>query len=242
MTNIISSNIPYYSSEKNLIPFGVSISNYADANIAKGYTYTTRDGQFPSTPIFSEFNVFSEEIKKSTNVIEIGCGVGRNLPIIMEQTNAHYYGVDPNELMHKYFWDLQDIKYKDRVTLCKSFDEIPHNIKADFVLVTFVYQHIGFRPPIDQMNVVDISLEAMKHTKDGAIWFVLEHEREEHWQERWLNILGITPDIYFKPGGNYAGGGYIPYPEFESMTHRGNDNNLIIFRENKSNVTQIEQL
>src|ERR1035441_6784455 len=103
----------------------------------------------------------------------------------------------------------------------------------DFVLVTFVFQHIGFRPPFGQMNVTDITKQAMKHTHNGTVWFVLEHEREEVWQDRWLQQCRITPDVYFKPGGNHAGGGIIPYPEFEIMTHRGNDNNLIIFKESR---------
>jgi len=232
--NIISSDLPHFAVPKTLQPYGVSIDNYTDANHAKGYTYTTRDGGFPPTPIFSDFNPFNEEIRNAKNVLEIGGGVGRNLPIIMEQTQAHYYMVDPNEKMHEHFWSIQPEHYRNRVTLCKRFDELSSDVLMDFVLVTFVYQHIGFRPPLGQMNVADITLEAMKHTRDGAIWFVLEHEREEIWQDRWLQACNINPEVYFKPGGNPWGGGTIPYPEFESMTHRGNDNNLIIFKEKKS--------
>lgn len=231
--DIVSSDLPYFAVPKTLQPYGVSIDNYSDADHAKGYTYTTKDGAFPPTPIFSDLNPFNEEIRSAKNVLEIGGGVGRNLPIIMEQTQAHYYMVDPNEKMHEYFWSIQSEQYRDRVTLCKSFDELPSGVLIDFVLVTFVYQHIGFRPALTQMNVADITLEAMKHTRDGAIWFVLEHEREEQWQERWLKICNIQPEVYFKPGGDPWGGGIIPYPEFESMTHRGNDNNLIIFKEKK---------
>lgn len=230
---IVSSDLPYFSLSKTLQPFGVSIDNYLNADHAKGYTYTTRDGGFPPTPIFSDINPFNDEIRSAKHVLEIGGGVGRNLPIIMEQTQAHYYMVDPNEQMHEHFWTIQPEIYRDRVTLCKTFDELPSDVLMDFVLVTFVYQHIGFRPPLGQMNVADITLEAMKHTRDGTVWFVLEHEREEIWQERWLSACSITPAVYFKPGGNHAGGGIVPYPEFESMIHRGNDNNLIIFKESK---------
>ncbi len=232
---IISSKLPHFHlSSKKLDPYGVSIDNYNDADHAKGYTYTTRDGGFPPTPIFSPLNPFNEEIKNAKNVLEIGGGVGRNLPIIMEETNAHYHMVDPNDKMRNYFWDIQDKKYMDRVTLYKDFSELPSDVVIDFVLVTFVFQHIGFRPSIENMNVADITLEAMKHTRDGAVWFVLEHEREEVWQTRWMKACGIVPDVYFKPEGHAHGGGAIPYPEFESMTHRGNDNNIIIFKEKKS--------
>lgn len=230
---IASSNIPYLEMQKTLTPYGVSIDNYQNADHAKGYTYTTNDGGFPPTPVLSPLNPFNEDIKNAQNVLEIGGGVGRNLPFVMENTSAHYYMVDPNQKMHDYFWEIQSEKYKDRVTLCTSFDQLPVDIKMDFVLVTFVFQHIGFRPPFGQMNVADITLEAMKHTRNGTVWFVLEHEREEIWQSRWMSACGITPDVYFKPGGNHSGGGTIPYPEFESMAHRGNDNNIIIFKENK---------
>jgi SAM-dependent methyltransferase len=219
--------------DKSLVPFGVSVVSYQNAQEARGYTYTTRTNEFPPTPIFSPVNPFNTEIKSAKNVMEIGCGVGRNLPIIMEETSAHYWGVDPNEAMTGHFWEIQDEKYKSRVTIVKSFDELPSDLVIDFVLVTFVFQHIGFRPPFGQMNVVDISREAMKYTRKGTVWLVLEHEREEIWQQRWLDALGVMPQVYYKPGGNHAGGGTIPYPEFEPMTHRGNDNNLIIFEETK---------
>lgn len=219
--------------EKKLEPYGLSLADYKSARDARGYTYTTRDDKFPPTPIFSSLNPFNDEIRAAKNVLEIGAGVGRNLPIIMEETNAHFWTVDPNENMLKFFWDVQDPKYKDRVTLCKGFDELPSDIVFDFVLVTFVFQHIGFRPSFGQMNVADITKEAMKYTRNGTVWFVLEHEREEAWQDRWIKECGITPAVFYKPGGTYAGGGTIPYPEFVSMTDRGNDNNIIIFQEIK---------
>lgn len=229
---IVSSNLGD-SIEKKLTPYGVSLSNYKDADDARGYTYTTRDGQFPPTPFVSPINPFNEDILSSKHVMEIGTGVGRNLPFIMENTDAHYYGVDPNEKMIGYFWDIQDVKWKDRVTLVTSFDQLPEDVRMDFVIVTFVFQHIGFRPGVGQMNVADITKEAMKHTKDGTVWFVLEHEREEMWQRRWMTECGINPTVYYIPGGDYSGNGQIPYPEFASMTHRGNDNNIIIFKETK---------
>ena len=232
--HIISTDLGIDPAEyKNLVPFGVSIADYQNAHDAKGYTYTTRDGEYPPTPFISPINPFNAEILESKNILEIGCGVGRNLPFVMEQTEAHYYGVDPNEKMLKYFWEVQDEKWKDRVTLCQSFDDLPEDVKFDFVMVVFVFQHIGFRPPDGEMNVADITKEAMKHTKQGTVWFVLEHEREELWQENWMSRCGIEPAVYYRPGGNHAGGGTLPYPEFEVMTHRGNDNNIIIFKEDK---------
>lgn len=217
--------------QKKLEPFGVSVAEYPTLAHARGYTYNTNENEFPPTPIFSPLNPYNEEIKNAKHVMEIGCGVGRNLPIIMEETNAHYYGVDPNVAMTDYFWQLQPEKWKSRVTLCKSFDELPVGVVMDFVLVTFVFQHIGFRPAAHQMNVSDITKQAMQHGDNNTVWFVLEHEREEQWQQRWISDCNIKPDVYYKPGGHPHGGGTIPYPEFELMTHRGNDNNIIIFKQ-----------
>jgi len=216
---------------KELVPYGVSVCKYLDAQDALGHTYTTKDGGFPPTPFISDINPYNQDILDAKFVLEIGCGVGRNLPFIMEHTNAQYYGVDPTEEMTQYFWEVQDKKWQDRVTICKSFNDLPEDIKFDFVIVVFVFQHIGFRPKYGQMNVVDITLEAMKYTCDETVWFVLEHEREEMWQEEWLQQCNITPAVYYKPNGDHTDGGTIPYPEFEIMTHRGNDNNLIIFKE-----------
>ena len=227
----IDLSVPVF--DKNLVPYGVSVGTYKDAQDAMGFTYTTRTGGYPPTPFISSINPFNREILAAKNVLEIGGGVGRNLPFVMEKTDAHYYSVDPNEEMTKHFWTVQDEKWKNRVTLCKIFDELPNDVKFDFVIVTLVFQHIGFRPAFEQMDVADITLEAMRHPKSGTVWFVLEHEREEIWQELWMDKCNITPTVYFKPGGNHAGGGNLPYPEFEVMTHRGNDNNIIIFKEEK---------
>ena len=201
--------------------------------MVRGDTYTTRHDELAPTPFFTDFHPFSDDMRAAKNVLEIGGGIGRNLPIIMEQTNAHYWNVDPAEDVPKYFWDIQDKKYQDRVTLCRDFTVLPPDLVIDFVIVTFVFMHIGFRPLFGQMDVSDMTKAAMKHTHNGTVWYVLEHEREEVWQERWLSECGIKPDIYYKPGGMHFGGGTMPYPEFEPMTHRGNDHNLIIFKETK---------
>jgi cyclopropane fatty-acyl-phospholipid synthase-like methyltransferase len=220
--------------DKEFKKFGIAAIDYTDADTARGFTYTTLQNEFPPTPILSPINPFNDDIITAKNVLEIGCGVGRNLPYIMEKTNAHYWGIDPNKEMLQYFWDVSDHKYKDRVTLVHDWSELPAELRFDFVLSTFVFQHIAFMAPEGVMNVSDITRQAMKFTRPGTVWFVLEHEREQAgWQERWMKECKIIPEVYYRPGGNHAGGGTIPYPEFVSMTHRGNDNNIIIFKEKK---------
>ena len=219
--------------EKSLVPYGVSIHDYKNAQEAAGFTYTTNTGECLPTPFFFESNPFRSEMLSSKNVLEIGCGVGRNLSMIMEHTDAHYWGVDPNLKMTQYFWEVQDPKWKSRVTIVSDFKELPTDLSIDTVIVTFVFQHIGFRPPYGQMHVVDITKAAMQYTHNDTVWFVYEHEREERWQERWLSELNIVPEYYFKAGGNHDGGGTLPSIEFATMAHRGNDNNLIMFKEHK---------
>jgi SAM-dependent methyltransferase len=110
--------------------FGVAGKDYEDATSAKGDTYTTLDGGFPPTNLACSDNPFIEELNSSKYILDFGCGVGRNLPWIMENTNAIYIGLDPNTTMTKYFWDVQieqghDVEsWKDRVQLYNDFNDI----------------------------------------------------------------------------------------------------------------------
>jgi hypothetical protein len=72
------------------------------------------------------------------------------------------------------------------------------------------------------MNVTDITQEIMKHTIDGAIWFMLEHRGEEDWMARWMFENSINPDVYID---------HYEHPD-PNMNCRGL-HDLIIFKENK---------
>jgi hypothetical protein len=216
---------------KKFVPYGIAGREFSDADSAKQYTYTKgnehyADGSFawPSTKLIHPGNPFNDEIFWAKNILEIGCGCGRNMPWVMEGTEAHYWGIDPNPDMLKYFWDLNDQnKHGHRVHLCKDFSVIPQDIKFDVVFSVFVFQHLGFRTPANGMNVVDITREAMKHTRDGAIWWVFEHEREEPgWVHRWLTELDIQPE-YWRDDVDW----------FEYLNHRHCPSTLVIFKEKK---------
>ena len=190
--------------------------------VARGYTYTTRDDGFPPTNLAMPENPFVVEVLGAQNILDVGCGVGRNLPWIMEHTHARYHGLDPNPVMLENFWKVTDPKYKDprRVELYDDIDLLPPGLQMDVVVVTFVFQHLGFRAPPDVMNVTDITRRIRDHTRRGTVWILLEHELEELWIRRWTTENNIKPDVF------------IPYYKgLPELLHRGDQSHLIIWKE-----------
>lgn len=219
--------------DKVLEKFGVASRDYETKEHAMSDTYTTRDGRWVTTPFACNDNPYSQEFLNAKNVLDIGCGCGRNLRWFMENTNAHYWGLDPNATQLQYFWELNDTKWKDRVSLMMHFNQLPLPL-FDVVVSTFVFMHIGFRPPEGVMNVVDITKEVMKHTVNGCVWFLWEHDGEEKWIDYWAHECNIPletpPNVYMR---NYSG------KDFDILTHRNNlvpdrtGHHLMIFKEEK---------
>tara|TARA_R110000822_G_scaffold257586_1_gene383136 strand:- start:1174 stop:1824 length:651 start_codon:yes stop_codon:yes gene_type:complete len=184
--------------------YGVAGNNYENAELAKGDTYTRLDGSFPPTNLSCKENPYINELNVSKYILDFGCGVGRNLPWIMENTDAKYIGLDPNTTMTGHFWEVQsqqgyDIEaWKDRVTICNSFDEISSDIKFDYVISTFVLQHLGYRFNVPSMNITDITKAILEKTKSGTIFFLIEHDNEENWIPRWLQENDINLDVYIR--------------------------------------------
>lgn len=215
--------------------YGVAKKDYGSAHDAKGDTYTCRDGSFVSTNLACDENPFKQELIKSKYILDFGCGVGRNLSWIMQNTSANYVGIDPNTYMTKYFWEVQKERdeYSDewmsRTTVCNTFEEIPSNVKFDYVVSTFVLQHLGYRLTGDSiMNITDITQTIFKNLNDGAVWFAIEHDGEEPgWLDRWRSENNIEFDVYIR--------GYKGIPE---LTHRDNvhrdGHHLIIFKYNQN--------
>ena len=216
---------------KQLIEYGVANSkNIVDEakradvpveKVARGYTYTTREDEFPPMPLVLPENPFNDEVLAAKTILDLGCGVGRNLPWIYENTEAMYYGLDPNQVMLDNFWAVTNATYTNRTTLMKDFTHIPSDMIFDVVVSTYVFQHLGYsKTPKGGMNPTDITQEIMKYTREGTIWILLEHEREESWMDKWFEENNITPDVFEL---NWSG--------IEELTHRGNDAHLVIWRQ-----------
>lgn len=219
---------------KYLKMFGVAGKEYPVAEFARGDTYTTRDGKFPPTNIACTENPYKEEVYSSKYILDFGCGVGRNLPWIMNNTNAHYVGLDPNKSMTKFFWEVQekeghDIeKWKSRVTLINEFSELPDTIKFDYVITTFVLQHLGYRHNLkDGFNLTEITQNIFSRMKDGAIFFSIDHDSEENWIPRWISECNINLDVYIR---SYKG---LPELTDRDFTAPNGGHHLMIFKHRK---------
>lgn len=190
---------------EKLKKFGVANKEYQNAEAAKGDTYTRLDGSFPPTNLACDENPFIEQLKQSKYILDLGCGVGRNLPWIMENTSATYIGLDPNTSMTDYFWDIQKQRgydpdlWKDRVLVFNEFEEIPADISFDYVVSTFVLQHLGYRYIVPGgLNLTGITQQVLSKCNEGAVWFALEHDSEEDWIPRWTSECNINLDVYIR--------------------------------------------
>ena len=190
--------------------------------VARGYTYNTSSNEFPSTRLDMPGNPFVKDVLEANQILEIGCGVGRNLPWIMDNTKAQYHGLDPNPVMLESFWKVTDTKYNDpnRVFLYDDINLLPPGMMFDVVFSVFVFQHLGYRSAPDVMNVTDITQRVMEHTRSGTVWILYEHQNEEPWIDRWIKENGVTPNVWMPR--------YHGLPE---MLDRGDDAHLIIWKQ-----------
>ena len=218
---------------KTLKKFGVARHDFTDLRDARGHTYTDSNDKFPSTNLGCKENPFIEQLKSAKYILDFGCGVGRNLQWIMENTDANYVGLDPNKNMTQFFWDVQQLdrgdveRWKERVTVVNEFSEIEPNIKFDYVVSTFVLQHLGYRYVVPGgLNLTEITRKIFSYMNNDAVFFTIEHDSEEPWIDRWTKECDITLDVYIR---SYKG-----LPE---LTHRDNctygGHHLMIFRKPK---------
>jgi SAM-dependent methyltransferase len=196
---------------KVLRAIGPSGQPHATPFDAARASYVTDRGDFPPTPLDMPENPLASEIPTAQYILDLGCGVGRNLPWIMERTGATYIGVDPNPSMLQFFWAVQDPQFLNRVQLYPDLESVPKDIVFDVVLSTFTLQHIGFRVGGDTMNVVDIIKSIKPLTNVFTVWIALEHEVDEPgWIAQWAEECGIMFVAFER--------NYQQYPD---LTHRG---------------------
>jgi len=214
-----------------LTKYGVANKDYQNAQEARGDTYTRLDGSFPPTNLACKDNPYIEELSKAKYILDLGCGVGRNLPWVMENTNAIYIGLDPNTTMTDYFWEVQAEReydtstWKDRTFVYNDFSQIPKNVKFDYTVSTFVLQHLGYRHDSPEiLNLTGITENVLSRCNSGAVWFALEHDSEEDWIPRWSSENNITFDVYIRS--------YKDLPELADRDHvaPNGGHHLIIFK------------
>lgn len=206
---------------KKLRPFGVAGCPMKSEEDAIGMTYTNAEGVAVPTPLVFPQSPFNYEIRNQVrNVLEIGAGTGRNVEsVLSECSNAQYVGIEPSSTMRQYF----EPRDNERVLCVPDFSGIPDGMRFDLVLSTFVFQHIGYRPSGDTMNVADITRAIMRYTKPSTIWYLFEHDREEAgWLDRWLKEFGFNPEIDIRNST-------IP----AELTERGAYHHLVMFRQER---------
>lgn len=211
--------------------YGVADKEYTNAQEAKGDTYTRLDGSFPPTNLACVENPFTAELQTAKYILDFGCGVGRNLPWIMENTDAIYIGLDPNTNMTDYFWEIQNERgyskedWEGRVFVFNEFEEIPTSIKFDYVVSTFVLQHLGYRYEVPEgLNITGITKSIKEKCNPDAVWFALEHDSEEDWIPRWTEECSINFKTYIR---SYKG-----LPELADRDHTApsGGHHLMIFK------------
>jgi SAM-dependent methyltransferase len=211
--------------------YGVADKNYSNAEEAKGDTYTQMDGGFPPTNLACKENPFIQELQNAKYILDLGCGVGRNLPWILENTTAIYVGLDPNTTMTEHFWEVQATRgyekeaWQERVIVCNDFSEIDSEIKFDYVVSTFVLQHLGYRYEVAEgLNITGITKEVRSRCNPGAVWFALEHDSEENWIPIWAGECDLSFEVYLR---SYKG-----LPELTERDHTAPNggHHLILFK------------
>lgn len=179
-----------------------------------------------SSSIMIPQNPFNEKIQKAKHILEIGCGFGRNIPGIMENTSANYYSIDPNEKITSYLWDYVDSKYKSRVYIANSFDEKITSTKFDVVFDTYTLHHLNKIPNADTMDLDDITQKVLESCHKDTIWVMIETENEKpNWISEWAKKHNFTLSVFIRD--------YLDYPEVNETVK---NINFVAFKVNNAGI------
>lgn len=192
---------------------------HPSADFAKSAVYRKANGEWPSTPLVFPENPFNNQVLQADWILDFGCGCGRNLRWVMENTHANYVGVEPNHSLRQWFHSMQNGYDPFRVTTVENPMFMVDGL-ADVVVSTFVFQHLGYKftDGTDTMDLTDITKLLMRKCRPGAVWIMYENEAEGPWIDRWLRETGISLDVYFRD--------YYWYPD---LADRG-PHHLMIWR------------
>ena len=209
--------------QKKLNAYGVASLDFPNIEMAKAFTYDDAVGSFPPTPLIFDENPFNHQVLNAKNILEVGCGVGRNVPWVVSSTKTKYYGIEPNPSMLRYFKVQNESVPSDRCEIHSSFESLPE-IKFDVIFFTFVLQHITYRPENESMHIDHIIQQCFKYANQETVFILIEHEQEEPgWLEKWFKNNSIIPDVYIR---DWTRKGKC---SINSITDRGS-HDLIIFK------------
>jgi len=132
-------------------------------------------------------------IDKAKNVLEIGCGCGRNAQFFSnkEYNTEHikYYGIDTSETSLKYFYNNSYYKLsKDLYYTTKELDETILSIKYDLIFTCYTLQHIGINKDVGAYTSIELTEKLLKNLKTNGYWISYEHRiGQNRWNPKeWL--------------------------------------------------------
>ncbi len=115
--------------------------------------YTTNEGYYGSLELFKDIisPLISIEEIKNTDVAEIGSGTGRIVKMLLDAGVNHVTAIEPSDAFSVMEKNLSNFgpNVIERVSIIKcTGDEIPKNIKVDYIFSIGVLHHIPNPRPV----------------------------------------------------------------------------------------------
>ena len=137
-------------------------------------------------------DLYGNLIDKASNVLEIGCGWGRNAQYFINEKHINYYSFDPSPTSLMYFKRLN--LSSDRFYISHDLDNKITSNKYDLIFSTFVLQHVGFLPGNTLVDDNTLDSESLTQTllqnlKVGGFWVSYESR---------CGQMGWNPDVWLK--------------------------------------------
>lgn len=206
-----------------------------EKDLDEDFVHSLRYGQWRELKTPTNFrqtlltDIWGDLIERTKNVLEIGCGTGRNAQFFLNQTDhINYYGFDQSKTSLKYFkknkyWDFTDKEHRFYVS--NEVDEKILGQKYDLIFSTFVLQHIGFTSPVGIHNATSLTECLFDYLKVDGYWMSYELSQG---QNEWNPFIWANSFEVFEP------------PKFKRVRHEintrlegssdGPDYHLIIFK------------
>lgn len=139
---------------------------------------------------------YGDLIDKASNVLEIGCGWGRNAQFFRKENHINYFAFDASSAALKFF-DLLKLP-KNRFFVSQTINKKILEREYDLIYSTLVLQHIGFKTSNDQIDSEDIANMLLPSLKVGGFWVSYElNVGQNNWNpDLWLYKVFENNDKY----------------------------------------------